>query len=199
MVGIAVQCVSPLPPATVFPPSALRCLADLPLRCDAVHAILYLCLPCMPSSTLASLACLPLACAALHASLCLALACVPSAALGCRACLLAQPEFFMPLIHSRTSSNLPRLLFFPPFPTPFLSCIGHSAWCVCLNVSLYLSCVCLSPLCLSCMGHSAWKVHDVTLAWIFLFLLILFRKVHDVTLAWKFQFLLMGFPTCTTF
>ena len=115
------------------------------------------CLP-LPCSTLrvsSCRACLPLACAALHASLCLALACVPSAALGCRACLLAQPEFFMPLTHSRTSSNLPRLLFFPPFPTPFLSCVAHSAWCVCLNVSLYLSCVCLSPLCLSCMGPSA--------------------------------------------
>ena len=40
-------------------------------------------------------------------------------------------------------------------PSPSLVWVLLFGVCVCLNVSLYLLCDCLSPLCLSCMGPSA--------------------------------------------
>ena len=86
---------------------------SLPLRPAPMHAFLYLCLPCLPSSGLRCVACLPVACAALRASLWLALPCVLPPGLRCVACLLAKPECFLPLTHSRTSSSLASLALLP--------------------------------------------------------------------------------------
>ena len=96
-----------------LPPSGLCCLACFPLACAGLRASLWFALPCVLPSAVLWLVCYPLPPTGLCATLCLGVSCLPPSALGCCACLLAQPECFLALKHSSTSSSLASLALLP--------------------------------------------------------------------------------------